>query len=122
VAYITPDGYGINLRIFCRDTATGKWDLRKPTPLDTSGVEDEFPFAHLSWSNLGNELVVTDSAGHVFIFSCSLVLDRLTYMRADSAQHEAEVDAVVGMHWLAILPYEQRVSNVFSHYCASILT
>ncbi|KAF2797604.1 hypothetical protein K505DRAFT_298116 [Melanomma pulvis-pyrius CBS 109.77] len=108
VAYISSDGYGVNLRVFCRNAATGKWDLGKDTELDTSPGEDEFPFVHLSWSHLGNELAVMDSAGHVLIFSCSLVLDRMTYMRADSIQPEPEVAAVVGMHWLAILPYEQK--------------
>jgi mediator of RNA polymerase II transcription subunit 16 len=121
VAYITQDGYGVSLRVFCRDAASGRWDLGKDTELDTSVAEDEFPFVHLSWSHLGNELAVMDSAGRIMIFSCSLVLDRLTYMRADSIQAETDVDAVVGMHWLAILPYEQKASCP-SLTCEEMLT
>ncbi|KAF2704559.1 hypothetical protein K504DRAFT_461321 [Pleomassaria siparia CBS 279.74] len=108
VAYITPDGYAINLRVFCRDVHSGKWHLGKDTRLDTSPANDDFPFVHLSWSHLGNELAILDSAGHVYVFSCSPVLDRMTQMRADSTQPEADGDAIVGMHWLAILPYEQK--------------
>lgn len=108
VAYITPDGYAINLRVFSRDPTTGKWDLCKDTPLEIPHGHDDLPFVHLSWSHLGNDLAVMNAAGHVMIFSCNMALDRMTYTRADASQPEAEMDAVVGLHWLAILPYEQK--------------
>ncbi|KAF2108513.1 mediator complex, subunit Med16 [Lophiotrema nucula] len=108
VAYITPDGYGVNLKVFSRDQSTGKWDLGKDVPLEIPHHRDEYPYVHLSWSHLGNDIAIMDAAGHVIIFSCNMALDRMTYMRADTNQPEAEMDAVVGMHWLAILPYEQK--------------
>jgi mediator of RNA polymerase II transcription subunit 16 len=43
------------------------------------------------------------------VFSCAMALDRMHFTRAEVAQPESEVDAVVGMHWLAILPYAQKV-------------
>jgi mediator of RNA polymerase II transcription subunit 16 len=64
---------------------------------------------HLSWSHLGNDLAVTDDAGRVMVFSCAMALDRMHFTRAEVAQPESEIDAVVGMHWLAILPYAQKV-------------
>jgi hypothetical protein len=109
VAYITPDPYAVHLRIFSRDPNTGKWDLGKPTPINIPRGHDEFPFVHVSWSNLGNDLAIINATGYVMIFSCAMVLDRMTFMRTDLPQHEIETDAVVGMHWLAILPYEQKV-------------
>ncbi|ORY09092.1 mediator complex, subunit Med16 [Clohesyomyces aquaticus] len=108
VAYIAPDGYGVNLRVFSRDAATGKWDLGKDTPIAMPHTQDEFPFVHLSWSHLGNDLAVMDSAGHVLIFSMAIAIDRMEYRRTEISQPEAEMDTVVGLHWLAVLPHEQK--------------
>lgn len=108
VAYISPDGYTVNLRVFFRDPQTGKWDLGKDVPLDLPQGRDISPFVHLSWSHLGNDLAVMDEAGRVLIFTCAMALDRMQFMRAELAHPESEVDSVVGMHWLAILPYEQK--------------
>ncbi|KAJ4296833.1 Mediator of RNA polymerase II transcription subunit 16 [Kalmusia sp. IMI 367209] len=108
IAYITPDSLGINLRVFSRDASTGKWDLGTDVQLDLPQTHDEFHFVHLSWSHLGNDLAVVDSAGHVMIFSCAMVLDRMNFMKTELAQPDTEMDAVAGMHWLAIHPYEQK--------------
>ncbi|KAJ4367457.1 Mediator of RNA polymerase II transcription subunit 16 [Neocucurbitaria cava] len=108
VAYISPDGYSINLKVFSRDTVTGKWDLGKPVPLELPQGREIFPFTHLSWSHLGNDLAVMDEAGRVMVFTCAMALDRLQLIRAELAHPESEVDSVVGMHWLAMLPYEQK--------------
>ncbi|KAF1840922.1 uncharacterized protein K460DRAFT_194674 [Cucurbitaria berberidis CBS 394.84] len=108
VAYISPDGYSVYLKVFSRDPKTGKWDLGKHVPLELPQGRDIFPFVHLSWSHLGNDLAVMDEAGRVLIFTCAMALDRLHFTRAELAHPESEVDSVVGMHWLAILPYEQK--------------
>jgi mediator of RNA polymerase II transcription subunit 16 len=109
VACISPDGYTISLKVFSRDAESGKWDLGKNIPLEVPPNREQYPFAHLSWSHLGNDLAVMDTAGRVMIFSCAMALDRMHFVRAESAHPEAEVDAVVGMHWLAIHPYEAKV-------------
>ena len=109
VALISPDGFTINLKVFSRDPNTGTWDLRKDIPLDVPQGREQFPFVHLSWSHLGNDLAVIDAAGRVMLFSCAMALDRMNYYRAELAHPEAEVDGVVGMHWLAIHPYEAKV-------------
>jgi mediator of RNA polymerase II transcription subunit 16 len=117
VAYITPDGHVVNLRVFSRDPESGKWDLGKDTQLEIPRGHDDFQYVHLSWSHLGNDLAIMDAAGHVSIFSGAMALDRMTFMRADLSKPEAEMDAVVGLHWLAILPYEQKVSeSLFTSY------
>ncbi|CAI6250617.1 unnamed protein product [Periconia digitata] len=108
VAYITPDCYSVHLRVFSRDPSTGKWDLAKATPIDVPHGQDEFPFVHVSWSNLGNDLAIINAAGHVMIFSCVMALDRMSYMRSELTHHDAEKDLVIGMHWLAIVPHEQQ--------------
>ncbi|KAL5118285.1 Mediator of RNA polymerase II transcription subunit 16 [Pleosporales sp. CAS-2024a] len=108
LAYITPDGDAVNLRVFSRDVDTGKWHLGKDIPLDVPRGREHFPCVHISWSHLGNDLAVMDAAGRVMVFSCAMALDRMHFIRAELAHPEAEVDAVVGMHWLAIHPYEAK--------------
>jgi mediator of RNA polymerase II transcription subunit 16 len=109
VAYISPDGDAINLKVFSRDADTGKWDLGKDVPVELPQRPDTFPCVHLSWSHLGNDLAVMDAAGRVMLFSMAMALDRLHFVRAELAHPEAEVDGVVGMHWLALHPYEAKV-------------
>lgn len=113
VAYISPDRYAIHLRVFSRDSATGKWDLGKATPVDIPSGQDEFPFVHVSWNNLGNDLAIVNTAGQVLIFSCAMALDRMSYMRSDLIHPETDMQHVIGMHWLAIIPHEQQASSIF---------
>ncbi|KAF2995834.1 mediator complex subunit [Curvularia kusanoi] len=108
VAYITPGGAAVHLKVFSRDIETGEWDLGKDVALDIPQGREQFPFVHLSWSHLGNDIVVVDSAGRVLNFSCAMALDRMQYFKAELAHPEAEADGVVGLHWLAIYPYEQK--------------
>lgn len=68
VAYITPDGHSVKLRVFSRNTATGKWDLGKDALVDLPR-QNEFKYVHISWSHLGNDLAVFDAAGHVSILT-----------------------------------------------------
>ena len=119
VAYITPDGAAVHLKVFSRDIETGAWDLGKDVPLDIPQGREQFPFVHLSWSHLGNDIVVVDAAGRVLNFSCAMALDRMQYFKAELAHPEAEADGVVGLHWLAIYPYEQKVVHSKSKidYC-----
>lgn len=111
VAYISPDGYTVNLKVFSRDAATGKWNLGKNVLLQVPEGYDDYHFVHLSWSHLGNDLAVMDASGRVMFFSCAMALDRMQFIRAEPAHQESELDSVVGMHWLAILPYEQKVGE-----------
>ncbi|KAH9865629.1 hypothetical protein J1614_009214 [Plenodomus biglobosus] len=108
VAYISPDGYSVKLKVFYRDPETGKWDLGKDVPLEFPQGRDVYPLVHLSWSHLGNDLAIVDEAGRVMVFSCAMALDRLQFIPVELAHPESEADSVVGMHWLAILPYEQK--------------
>ncbi|RAR11277.1 mediator of rna polymerase ii transcription subunit 16 [Stemphylium lycopersici] len=100
VAYISPDGYSVSLKIFSRDPETGKWDLGRNVPLDLPQGRDVFPLTHLSWSHLGNDLAVMDEAGRVMVFSCAMALDRMHFTRAEVAHPESEVDAVVARYVL----------------------
>jgi mediator of RNA polymerase II transcription subunit 16 len=101
----------VNLRVFSRESSTEKWDLGADVQLDVPHHNDEFPLVHLSWSHLGNDLAVVNAAGHVMIFSCAMVLDRMNFTRTELSQSDNEIDAVVGMHWLAIYPYEHKVNK-----------
>lgn len=109
MAYIAPGGKTVNLRVFSRDPPTGKWDLGEDTPIEIPPGHNDYPFVHISWSHLGNDLAIMNSAGHVMVFSCAMALDRMSFMKVEPGPPETDMDAVVGMHWLAILPYEQKV-------------
>jgi len=108
VAYISPDGYAARLKVFHRDAETAQWDLGMDVPLEFPPNGVVYPLVHLSWSHLGNDLAVMNEAGHVMVFSCAMALDRLQCIPVEVAHPESEADPVVGLHWLAILPYEQK--------------
>ena len=118
MAYITPDGAAVHLKVFSRDIETGKWSLGKDVALEIPEGREHFPFVHLSWSHLGNDIAVVDAAGHVLNFSCAMALDRMPYIKSELAHPEAEADSVVGLYWLAIYPYEQKVGCFESAFCS----
>ena len=111
VAYISPDGASVYLRVFSRDSTTGKWDLGDDILLEIPSEHDTAPYVHMSFSHLGNDLAVMNTTGHVIIFSCQMTLDRMSFAKVDLSQPEVDIDAVVGIHWLAIYPHEQKVSR-----------
>jgi mediator of RNA polymerase II transcription subunit 16 len=115
VAFISADGYAVNLRAFARDPSTRKWDLGRDWQLEIPHEgASEFPYVHISWSHLGTDLAVVDAAGHVSIFNCASALERMEYKRVELAQPDADMDAVVGMHWLALSPHEVKTTIVWS--------
>jgi mediator of RNA polymerase II transcription subunit 16, fungi type len=121
VAYVTPDGQGVNVRAFKRDPSTGKWELGKDHPMVLPHDQTVYPIVHLSWSHLGTDLAVIDAAGRLMIFTLYLVLDRMNAARTHLTDHEDELSAIVGMHWLSILPHEKRVcvsADIFREYAA----
>jgi mediator of RNA polymerase II transcription subunit 16 len=59
-------------------------------------------------------LVVVDAAGHVLIFNCLTTLEHMEYKRVELAQPESDMDAVVGLHWLALSPHEVKTTIVWS--------
>jgi mediator of RNA polymerase II transcription subunit 16 len=109
VAYIAPGGKAVHLRVFSRDSSTGKWDLGADSLIEIPPGHSDYPFVHISWSHLGNDLAIVNSAGHLMVFTCAMALDRMSFTKLEPGPPETDSDAVVGMHWLAILPYEQKV-------------
>jgi mediator of RNA polymerase II transcription subunit 16 len=111
LAYIAPGSKSVNLRVFSRDSSTGEWGLATDKPIDIPPGHNDYPFVHISWSHLGNDLAIVNSAGHVMVFSCAMVLDRMSMatLRLEHGATDQDSDRVIGMHWLAILPHQQRV-------------
>lgn len=108
VASITPDGRGVNLRAFFRNSSDGKWILGEEIPLKIPQAHDDFPFVHISWGHIGTDLAVLDAAGRIFIFTNMYALGRMMMTRVSTIDQEDEMGAVVGMHWLSIIPHQQR--------------
>ncbi|KAF2198211.1 hypothetical protein GQ43DRAFT_443542 [Delitschia confertaspora ATCC 74209] len=108
IAYITPDGHGVNLKAFMRNPATDKWEFGKDTSLTLPHSQHDFPIVHLSWSHLGTDLAVINSAGRLIMFTAAFALDRMILARQHFVDQEDEMGAVVGLHWLSILPHEKQ--------------
>jgi mediator of RNA polymerase II transcription subunit 16 len=121
VAYIAPGGKTVNLRVFSRDPSTGKWDIENDTPIELPPGYNDYAFEHISWSHLGNDLAIMNAAGHVVICSCAMALDRMSFSRLEPGPPETDMDAVVGMLWLAILPYEQKVASPLFCGCIKLM-
>lgn len=114
VAYITPDGYAVNVRTFKRDIDTGKWGLGEDATLDIPPEYQGCELVHVSWNHLGTDLVVTDAIGRLLIFNARFVLDRMVLMKTDASVPESEWSPIVGMHWLAIYPHEHKNTIAWS--------
>lgn len=100
VAYVSADATKVNLRYLHCQPADGKWDLSDDNP-STLPMETSpgHVVVHLSWNELGSDLVVVESSGRVSIFTIGIALNAVNAYRPavdpddDSAQ-------VVGMMWL----------------------
>ncbi|OCK74259.1 hypothetical protein K432DRAFT_430130 [Lepidopterella palustris CBS 459.81] len=114
VASITPDGRGVNFRAFFRNASDGKWVLGNEMPLKNLPAHDEFPYVHISWAHIGTDLAVLDSAGRIYIFTNAFVLGRMNLTKTHVVDQEDEMAAVVGMHWLSIIPHQQKNHIVWS--------
>jgi hypothetical protein len=77
--------------------------------LNIPPAQDEFPYIHIAWGHLGTDLVVIDTAGRVSIFTTIYALARMSPARGVLVDHEDEMGAVVGMHWLSLIPHQQKV-------------
>lgn len=71
-------------------------------------------FKHIEASGIGTELAVVDSHGRVQVYSSTHSplgkLSQSALQSEDSKNFGGDLDAVVGLHWLAMHPTEFRVS------------
>ncbi|OCL01533.1 hypothetical protein AOQ84DRAFT_443946 [Glonium stellatum] len=114
VASITPDGRGVNLRPFFRNSSDGKWILGEEIPLKLPQAHEDFPFVHISWGHIGTDLAVLDAAGRIFVFTSIFALGRMVMTRAPAMDQEDEMGAVIGMHWLSIIPHHSKSQIAWS--------
>jgi mediator of RNA polymerase II transcription subunit 16, fungi type len=109
VASISANGRQVNLRTFSRNINDGRWTLGKPKPLAIPNFNEDLPITHLSWGHLGTDLAVVDSAGRTWIYTNHQAIGRMNVQRQPTSDLEDELGAVVGLHWLAIFPHQQKV-------------
>ncbi|KAF2496127.1 hypothetical protein BU16DRAFT_508940 [Lophium mytilinum] len=108
VAAITPGGRGVELSAFHRSPSDGTWQLGEKIALAIPAASDEFPYIHVAWGHLGTDLVVIDAAGRVSIYTTIYALARMKPSKTQFANHEDEMGAIVGMHWLSLIPHQQK--------------
>lgn len=61
---------------------------------------------------MGTDLAVVDNSGRISLFTntFTFVLGRMQAMVKNSiSEPESELSAVVGLHWLSIIPHFQKV-------------
>ncbi|KAF2460799.1 mediator complex subunit 16-domain-containing protein [Lineolata rhizophorae] len=117
VASITPNGQGVNLRVFQRSPKDGRWALSDESPLEMPQLQDELQLVHVSWSHLGYDLAVVDSSGRVTIFTFSfsgVLLGKMNMTRTAVMDAEDEMGALVGLHWLPTFPHLQKTAIAWS--------
>lgn len=102
------DGRRIDLRVLIRNPKTGEWHLNKPNRIWPQ-FSDHSQVVHLSWSHMGNDLAVVDSAGRMLIYSTGFSLAQMVLIRGAVGEPDSEMNALVGLHWLSVFPHTQKV-------------
>lgn len=96
-----------------RDKQTAAWCMS-----DESKYPIEAPsgrhFVHIQFSGIGIDLAAVDNVGTTHMYTLTGALGRMSETSSDSAREQTprtELDAIVGMHWLALYPAEFRVGR-----------
>lgn len=114
IAQITDDGQKIGLRTTVRNPKTGDWTLTEQSRHPVEAPEG-VTFKHIQASSIGTELAAVDSQGKVHVYSSlNSPLGKLSQSHVqpeDNKNLGGDLDAVVGLHWLAVWPTEFRVSH-----------
>ncbi|KAJ9668679.1 Mediator of RNA polymerase II transcription subunit 16 [Coniosporium apollinis] len=111
VASVTRDGREVEFRSLVRRPEDGRWELSKKQPLRLDYAHDGSYITHLSWGLMGTDLAVVDNCGRISLFTntFTFVLGRMQAMAKNSiSEPESELSAVVGLHWLSIIPHFQK--------------
>ncbi|KAK4894066.1 Mediator of RNA polymerase II transcription subunit 16 [Elasticomyces elasticus] len=114
MAQISGDGGKVTLRTVFRDQQSSSSSLSEESKFPVI-APDGVHFVHIQFSRLGTDLAVADNQGGVHVYIMAGVLGRLQLAPADVSVNEGiktELDAVVGLHWLATWPTEFRAPYI----------
>jgi mediator of RNA polymerase II transcription subunit 16 len=64
---------------------------------------------HLSYSPMGNDLAVIDSAGRLMLYTTGFTLYSMMLMHTAAHDSDDEMNAIGGLHWLPVFPHTQKV-------------
>ncbi len=115
IAQIHPDGNKISFRSLRREPTSGRWVITEESKhplIPANGAVWE----HMKFSKSGIELAVVDSLGRVFIHALTGAIGKMPLAPNNFHRKEhpcPDLDAVVGLHWLAVYPMEFKVSRPF---------
>lgn len=113
VARIAEDGKEIHLHVLARHPKTGVWALTKASKQPIVAPEGII-WEHLQFSGTGLDLAAADNFGSVHMFTWQGKLNHMpptTHITGPPINARPELDAAVGLHWLAVYPAEFRVSD-----------
>ncbi|KAF7189771.1 Mediator of RNA polymerase II transcription subunit 16 [Pseudocercospora fuligena] len=109
IAQISPDGNQITFRTMIRDKKNGAWTISDDSKYPFKAPEGR-KFVHIQFSGIGIDLVVVDDAGHVHLPSMIGAIGKMSTTQGELARDDSkhELNAIVGLHWLALFPAEFR--------------
>lgn len=112
IAYISRDGFDVNLRHLHCSPKDGQWKLSEEyREIAVSRVHNRHKIIHLSWNHAGRdpphvdicELAIVDVFGQISIFTVQApITSRLNVSRRCASDPEDHLGAVVGLSWLNI--------------------
>ena len=114
IAQIKDDGQKIVFRAIIRDSTTGAWSLTKESKFPVL-AHDGMKWEHIQFSGIGIDLAAVDNTGAVYIYTLVGALGKMLLAPSNINMSEtprSDLDAVVGMHWLAAYPTEFKVSEL----------
>lgn len=109
IALISADGSEITFRAMIRDKQTGSWIISDDSKHPLKAPEGR-RFVHIQFNGIGIDLVAVDDLGHVHLPSLTGALGKMSVAQAPLARDDTrhELNAIVGLHWLALFPAEFR--------------
>ena len=111
MASISTDARSINVQVFRRSPKSKEWGLGPKAAVQLPSLTGEpLHFTHITWSHFGVDLVAIDRFGRILVWGTYTgALGRMMQMPVQIKEPEDASFAVVGLHWLPVLPTMSKV-------------
>jgi hypothetical protein len=114
IASISADSKSFDQYVIIRNAKNGSWGLSKPISVWPS-LDDAHHIVHLAWNFIGTELAVVDSSGRISIYqNTGVSLGEMAASRQGTNDPDTDMHSIVGLHWLSVMGYTQKVSNYYN--------
>ncbi|RPB28463.1 hypothetical protein L211DRAFT_818153 [Terfezia boudieri ATCC MYA-4762] len=101
IAYVTPDGTGVETRHIMCNPKDGKWILTEGYPVHhVARAHDGQQIAHISWNAMGTELAIIDIFGRVSFSAVYMSVNVLQCYQAQFTDPEDDLGGLAGFWWM----------------------